>query len=125
MPSVIRMPFSSSVDGLPIKINSTVSPATLIHTATSSTTPEAGGTWDEIWLWISLSSLFAQQLVVFEVGGNTVPDLNIRCQPRLFTTPQLVISGLLLQNSKTLRAYQSASFSGSLSVSGYVNRITN
>ena len=125
MASVVRMNLSGSTDGKGINLAATSTPGNLIHTATSSTTPGAGVIWDEIWLWISYDTLNALPEVTIEFGDATAPDHNIRFQPQYHSTPRLIVAGMILQNSTTVRGFASATLTGNAVVTGYVNRITN
>ncbi len=120
------MNLSGSTNGKPINVTASSSPGTTIHTATSNSTPGAGGIWDEIWVWISFDTLIGIPLfAVSEFGGATSPDNVFRIQPMYQSGTQLIIPGLILQNSKVLKIWQTATTSGNLCVSGFVNRITN
>ena len=122
MASAIKINFSSSTDGKGIKIAATATAGTAIHTATSSATPGAGGTWDEIWLWVYNSDTVSRVLTV-EFGGATAPDNNIVQTIPSQSGEVLVVPGFILQNSATLKAFGSAA--NVLCVSGFVNRVTN
>lgn len=126
MSSAIRMNLSGSVDGKPIKIAANSSPGTLIHTATSSSTPGAGGVWDEVWIWCYNSSVVTTSglpLIRLQFGGTTDPDNKVE-QPILMGAGNWILcNGLIIQNSLVIRAY--AASPNTYIVSGYVNRITN
>lgn len=124
MPSAIRTNLSGSTDGKPIKINaSSGASGTLIHTATSNATPGAGGIWDEIWLWAYNSGATQPQQVTIEFGGTTSPDNEVKQQIPALSGAWLVCSGTILQNSKVVRAF--ASNANIVTISGFVNRVTN
>lgn len=122
MASAIKTKLSASTDGKAIKVAATVTAGTLIHTANSSATPGAGGTWDEIWLSAFNSSASAVVLTI-EFGGPTAPDQNIVQTIPPQSGLALVIPGLILQNSATVKAF--AGTTNVVTVIGYVNRITN
>ena len=116
------MNLSASTDGKAIKIGATSSPGTLLHTATSSSTPGAGGIWDEIWLWAYCAN--AQDMILsIEFGGATSPDNRIVevHMPKAGVYP--IVSGLILQNSTTVKAFSAGT--NAFMISGFVNRITN
>lgn len=122
MASAIKQNLSSSVDGAAIKVVATSTPGTAVHTATSSATPGAGGTWDEIWIWC-YNSHSAAVVLTIEFGGATAPDQNIKLTIPLQSGVLLVVPGLILQNSATVKAF--AGTTNVLTVMGFVNRITN
>lgn len=117
--SAIRMNFSQSVDGKPFRLTAGVSPGNLLHTATASATPGAGGTWDEIYLWTS-SVGFSFQVTV-EFGDMTAPDHVIMNVQRGKAGMQMLLNGLILQNGQLVRAYSTLF----CNVTGFVNRVTN
>ncbi len=122
MASAIKINFSSSTDGMGIKVVAVATAGTAIHTATSNSTPGAGGIWDEIWLWVYNSDTVSRNLTV-EFGDATAPDHNIVQTIPVSAGLVLVVPGLILQNSATVKAFASAA--NVLAVSGFVNRITN
>ena len=116
------MNFSSSTDGKAIKVVATATAGTAVHTATSSATPGAGGTWDEVWLWAYNSDTSIRNLTI-EFGGATAPDQNIVQSIPAGSGAILIVPGLILQNSATVKAFASAA--NVVTVMGYINRITN
>lgn len=122
MASAIKMNLSSSADGKAILVAATSTPGTAVHTATSSSTVGAGGTWDEIWIWCYNSDTSARLLTI-EFGGATAPDQNIAQTIPPGSGMVLVVAGLILQNSATVKAF--AATANKLTVMGFVNRITN
>ena len=105
---------SASTDGLPVKVVATATAGTLIHTAHATAK-------DEVWLY-AYNGHSADVVLTIEYGGATVPDQNI-----IFTVPTkagltLMIPGLLLTNSKTVRAF--AATANVITLSGYINRIS-
>ncbi len=105
-----------------IKVVAVATAGTAIHTATSSSTPGSGGTWDEIWLWAYNSDSVSRNLTI-EFGDATAPDHNIFQTIPSQSGEVLVVPGFILQNSATVKAFASAA--NVVAVSGYVNRITN
>ena len=127
MASAIRMNLSGCTDGKPLKIAATGSPGTLVHTATSSATRGAGGTWDEVWVWAynaSAVSVSASSLLMrVQFGAATNPDNLIEVTLPCACGPFLIVPGLVLQNSTVVRAYGGGA--NLFTVFGFVNRITN
>jgi len=114
MASYSKVNFSESVDGLPVKAVQTASPGTLVHTAHATAK-------DEVWLY-AYNGHTADVVLTVEYGGAVVPDQNI-----IITIPTkagltLIIPGLLLTNSRTIRAF--AATANVITLSGYVNRIS-
>lgn len=114
MASYSKVKFSESVDGLPIKVVQTTTAGTLIHTSGASAL-------DEVWLY-AYNGHTADVVLTVEYGGATVPDQNI-----IITIPTkagltLVVPGLLLTNSKAIRAF--AATANVITLSGFVNRIS-
>lgn len=115
----VKRKFSESVDGMPIKIVATSSPGTLIHTAVAG---QIEGTYDQILMW-AFNSHVADVVLTVEYGSNAAPDSNIveTIEFRAGLTP--IIPGLLLQNSREVRAF--ASIPNVITVGGEVNRISD
>lgn len=122
MASALKQNLSSSTDGMGIKIAATATAGTAIHTATNSSTPGSGGTWDEIWLWAFNSDTVNRTLTI-EFGDATAPDHNIIQVIPPSAGLVLVVPGLILQNSATVKGFASAA--NVVTVSGFINRITN
>lgn len=116
------MGLSGSTDGKAIKITVTSGTGNTIHTATSSTTPGAGGVWDEIWLWAYNSDTVARTLTI-QFGGLTAPDFNIVQTIPPGSGAVLVVPGLILQHSLVVTAFAAAA--NVVTVMGFVNEITN
>lgn len=115
MPSFDKELLSGSTNGRMIKVASTSTPGTTIHTATASTSH-----MDEIWLWAVNSTSSAVKLTI-EFGGTAAPDNLIE-----FTVPaedglHLIVPGLLLNNTLVMAAF--AATTNVVMVGGYVNRI--
>ncbi len=123
MSTAIKTRLSNSTDGQPIKVTGTnTTGSILIHTSTSSATSGATGIWDEVYLYAYNSSSSALSVTV-EFGGATAPDQNITQTIPSLGGLTLVVPGLILQNSKAVNAFaQSANV---VTISGFVNRITN
>lgn len=122
MATAIKKNLSASTDGKAILIAATATAGTSLHVATSSSTPGAGGTWDEIWLWVYNSDTVIRTVTV-EFGGATSPDQNIVQSIPPAAGMILIVAGLILQNSATVKAF--ASVTNKVTAMGYINQITN
>ena len=111
--TITRLPFSGSADGQGIKVAATASPGTLVHTAHATAT-------DEVWLWAVNSSASVVKLTV-QFGGTTDPDDSIECGVAGEAGLFLIVPGLVLSNSKVVRAF--AGTANVLVVHGYANRL--
>ena len=114
MATFSKVKFSESTDGLPVKVVQTATVGTLIHTSHATAL-------DEVWLY-AYNGHTAEVVLTVEYGGATVPDQNI-----IITIPTkagltLVVPGLLLTNSKAIRAF--AATANVITLSGFVNRIS-
>lgn len=109
---------SASVDGQQIKVVATATPGTLIHTARRET---AQGLYDEIYIYVVNSSGAGVKLTI-EWGTATAPDGHIEYTVQAESGYTLVVPGLLLQNSKTVRAF--AGTANVLLINGYVKRLS-
>ena len=114
MSTFSKVKFSESTDGLPVKVVQTATAGTLIHTSHATAL-------DEVWLY-AYNGHTADVVLTVEYGGATVPDQNI-----IITIPTkagltLVVPGLLLTNSKTIRAF--AATANVITLSGFINRIS-
>lgn len=121
MPTYTKTLLSGSTNGLYITVAASSSPGTLIHTAVSGTT-----SLDEIWLYATnpLSSAYELTLEFGEAyDGMMSTGAGILVTVPAKSGQMLIIPGLLLQNSKVIRAYVSGS-SNTVKIYGYVNRIT-
>lgn len=119
MATALKRKLSGSTDGKPIKIAATATAGDTIHTAVSGTTD---GTYDEIWLWVYNSHTTGVELTI-EFGGATAPDQNIKVTPAAKSGLMLIVPGLILQNGATVKAF--AATTNVLTISGFVNRITD
>lgn len=107
---------SGSTNGKQIKVAATATAGTLLHTATSGTS-----NLDEVWIYAVNSSSSTVKLTI-EWGEATAPDGNVEVSLAAEDGYALVIPGLLLQNSLTVRAF--AATANVILCNGYVNRIT-
>ncbi len=110
---------SGSTDGLPIKVTGTnTAAAVTVHTAVSGTTV---GTFDEIWVYANNTSTTAVKLTI-EYGTATAADGNIELTIAAEAGLVLIIPGLILQNSRVVKAF--AGPADVLLLTGFVNAIT-
>lgn len=121
MATIEKTILSGSIGGRPIKItgNATGSATTIHSTGTSSTIV------DEVWLYAQNSSTTGSALFI-QFGGTTEPDdlLSFGIEPKsglFILSPGLPLSGTG-QDSRSIKAY--AQVTGSVNITGYVNRIT-
>lgn len=114
--NIVKTKLSGSTNGRGIKVAATATAGTLLHTAVSGTT-----SWDEVWLYVVNSSTSAVKLTI-EWGEATAPDGNIEQMIDGESGLVLVVPGLLLQNSLTVRAF--AGTTNVLIIHGYVHSIT-
>jgi hypothetical protein len=113
MATFTKVALSASTDGLPVKVAATATAGTTIHTAHATSL-------DEIWLY-AYNGHTADVVLTVEFGGATVPDQNIILTVSTKAGLILVIPGLLLTNSKVLKAF--AATANVITLSGFVNRI--
>jgi hypothetical protein len=119
MATFTKKKLSGSTDGMGIKVGG---PATAnsvtVHTA--YTTVTTAGLFDEIWLYANNTSSSAVKLTL-EWGTATAADGNIE-----LTIAEaglvLVIPGLILQNTKVVKAF--AATADVILLTGYVNQIS-
>lgn len=119
MAIAVKRKLSGSTDGMPIKVVATATAGTTIHTAVAGTT---AGTFDEIWLYAYNGHTTAVTLTI-EYGGATVPDQNIVITLPSKSGLNLIVPGLILQNGLVVKAF--ASVANVITISGYVNSITD
>mgnify|MGYP001207738665 CR=1 FL=1 len=110
-----KVALSGASNGLAVKVAATATAGTLIHTAVTGT-----ASFDEIWLWAYNSDTVSRLLTV-EYGGATAPDNNIAVTVPSKSGLMLVVPGLILQNSLTVKAFAAAA--NVVTLSGYVNRM--
>ena len=113
MATFSKVKFSESTDGLPVKVVQTATAGTLVHTAHATAL-------DEVWLY-AYNGHSADVVLTVEFGGASVPDQNIVLTVSTKSGLALVVPGLLLTNSKTLKAF--AATANVITLSGYINRI--
>jgi hypothetical protein len=119
MATFTKQKLSGSTDGLAIKVTGTSTAATVtLHTAVAGTTV---GTFDEIWLYANNTSSSAVKLTL-EWGTATAADGNIELTIAAESGLVLVVPGLILQNSKVVKAF--AATADVILLTGYVNAIT-
>lgn len=119
MATFTKAKLSGSTDGLPIKVTGTnTAGAVTVHTAVSGTT---AGVFDEIWIYANNTSTSAVKLTI-EYGTATAADGNIELTIAAEAGLVLVIAGLILQNSRVVKAF--AGTADVLLLTGYVNAIT-
>ena len=104
---------SSSTNGRGIKITTTATPGTTIHTAHATAK-------DEIWLDATNTSA-SEVTVSVEFGGTTSPDDIVQAKVPANSTVNLV-AGRILSNSLVMSVF--AGTANVISVGGFVNRIT-
>jgi len=105
---------SGSTNGKQIKIASSATPGSTIHTASATAL-------DEIWLWAVNSSTTAVKLTV-EWGEATAPDGNIEVTIPGESGYLMVVPGLVLTNSLVVKAF--AGTANVILINGYCNRIS-
>lgn len=106
---------SASTDGLNLLVAAIGSPGTTIHTV-----PTGTSSLDEIWLF-ALNNSSTDQLLFLEWGGTNAKDLI--CVPVLARRgDQRVAAGRVLRNGLSVAAY--ASIANTITLAGFVNRIT-
>jgi hypothetical protein len=116
MATYTKTKLSASTNGKAIKVAATGTAGTTIHTAVSGTSD-----WDEVWIYAFNSDASPVDLTI-EFGGVSVPDDNISCTIPALSGLQLVVPGLVLQNSLVVGAF--ASIADVITIQGFVNRIT-
>lgn len=115
MPTFAKLPLSGSTNGRGILVSASASPGTIVHTAVSGTS-----SFDEVWIY-AMNTASATASLDIEYGGTATQDLielNIPGESGLV----LVVPGLYLNNSQVVRAF--ASSTTTVSIHGYVNRVT-
>lgn len=110
---------SNSTDGRSIKITTTSTPGTLIHTGSATSS-----VLEEIWLYAMNTDTSARKLTVLW-GDTSSPDDEIEITVAAESGLLLVIPGLILKGNATpltVRAF--AASANVITVQGYVNRIS-
>lgn len=119
MATFTKNKLSGSTDGLAVKLTGNTSGgAVTVHTAVASTT---AGIFDEIWIYANNTSTSAVKLTI-EWGTATAADGNIEQTIAAEAGLVLIIPGLILQNSKIVKAF--AGTADVILLTGYVNSIT-
>jgi len=115
MSTFTKQLLSGSTDGMGILVAQAATPGTTIHTAHATSK-------DEIWVW-AINMDTAERGLTLEWGGATDPDNLIgKAVPiPINAGPILIVPGLILTNSKVLKAF--AASANKLVLVGYVNRI--
>jgi hypothetical protein len=115
MATFSKQKFSESTNGRQIKVVATASSGTLIHTAHSTA-------FDEVWLY-AVNDTATDRLLTIQWGGTTATDDDIEYTVKAQNGLYLIIPGLILTGSTTVRAFCAAA-ANAIQISGYVNRIT-
>jgi hypothetical protein len=115
MATFSKQKFSESTNGRQIKVVATASSGTLIHTADATA-------FDEVWLY-AVNDTATDRLLTIQWGGTTATDDDIEYTVKAQNGLYLIIPGLILTGSTTIRAYCAAA-ANAIQISGYVNRIT-
>jgi hypothetical protein len=115
MATFSKQKFSESTNGRQIKVAATASSGTLIHTADATA-------WDEVWLY-AVNDTATDRLLTIQWGGTTATDDDIEYTVKAQNGLYLIIPGLILTGSTTVRAFCAAA-ADAIQISGYVNRIT-
>ena len=113
MATTTRIVLSGSTDGKGIKVGTTGTPGTTLHTAHATNV-------DEIHIY-AVNTSTADEKLTIEWGGTSNPDDHIE-----FTIPaedglQLIVEDLVLTNSHVVRAFAEAA--NVIVAHGFVNRI--
>jgi hypothetical protein len=114
MATFSKQKFSESVNGRQIKVAATASSGTLIHTAHATAL-------DEIWLY-AVNDTATDRLLTIQWGGTTTTDDDIEFTVKAQNGLYLIIPGLILTGSTTVRAFCAAAANAIL-ISGYIHRI--
>jgi hypothetical protein len=121
MATFSKIALGSSTDGRAIKVVSTTisASATLIHTASSTTT-----VFDEVWIYAQ-NNHTADVALRLGFGGVTDPDDIIEFSVKTKAGLYLIVPGLILKGNATpLTIRAAAGTTNVISLSGYVNRIS-
>ena len=119
MATFTKNKLSGSTDGLAVKVTGTnTAAAVTVHTAVAGTT---AGIFDEIWIYANNTSTSAVKLTL-EWGTATAADGNIELTIAAEAGLVLVVAGLILQNSRVVKAF--AGTADVLLLTGFVNSIT-
>ena len=117
MATYTKQLLSGATNGKQIKVSAASTLGTpLIHAAVAGTAD-----LDEIWLWAHNSGTASVKLTL-ECGAAAAPDDNIEIPMASEAGYTLIVPGLLLNNSTSIRAF--AASVNLIMINGYVNRIT-
>jgi hypothetical protein len=120
MATFTKKRLSGSTDGLAVKVTGTNSAgAVTVHQ--SYTTVTTAGLFDEIWMYANNTSSSAVKLTL-EWGTATAADGNIELTIAAESGLVLVVPGLILQNTKVVKAF--AATADVILLTGYVNQIS-
>lgn len=112
-----RIPLSGgSANGRPIAVAATVSPGTILHTASL-------GDLDDIWIWINNRTAAAATLTIEWGGTGTSDQITQALSIPANSAPILIIPGIELTGGLVVRAFSGTA--NALNASGYVNRLDN
>jgi hypothetical protein len=119
MGTISKLILSGSAQGRPIQITATGSTGTTIHTtATASTTV------DEVWLYATNNDVVQRNLTVEYGATGSASEISVGVPAK--SGLSIVLAGTVLTGNgstgSTITAYASAT--ASISLIGYVNRIT-
>ena len=115
MATFTKILLSGSANGRGIPITATSSPGDTVHTSVSGTSD-----LDEIWIY-TVNQSGSGAVIVIEFGG-TDPSDDITVNMHNNVGMQLVIPGMLLNNSTVVSVYTSVGTG--IIIQGFVNRIT-
>lgn len=117
MATYSRVQLSGTTNGLPIPVVAVGAGGTLIHTS------QAGGGWDEVYLWASNIDAVGRLLWI-EWGGVTDPTNHLVHSTSLgaHSLPIQIAMGQVLNGGLIVSAF--ADSASKINITGYVNRIT-
>ncbi len=121
MATAKKRKLSGSTSGQPILVVQTATPGTAIHTPVAGTT---AGTFDEIWLW-AYNGHTADVVLTIEFGGVTVPNHTIVATIPYKSGLIPITPGLILQDSTNSYVKAFAATANVITISGFVNTITD
>lgn len=114
MPAIYqKIPLSGSTDGAFILIANISSPGAIVHTASS-----VSNEIDEVFLYAYNIGLEDYQLNIDWASSAGANKFMVPFQK----PPKLIIPGLVIKNSKTIRVWVEAAASNLICIGGYVNR---
>jgi hypothetical protein len=120
MATFTKILLSGSTGGRPIKVASSGTPGTTIHTTGTS-----ASITDEVWIYATNTNTSTINLTI-EFGGTTNPDDQIIVGIPSKSGLTLILPGAILTGDgttgRTIRAF--ASTANNINIIGYVNRIS-